>query len=174
MGRLCARQRGASSVLLLLLLLACAAVFVWSTGRGLPRLVAAHFDIAGLPTGYMPRSFYLSLMLALVVGLPLILVVGSSSALRNANARLNVPNRSYWLAPQRRAETIQFMLRQFSYFALMLAAFLCYGHWLVVQANASIPPMLPSSKFTAGLVVFAALLLIWMWVFFARFRVASR
>ena len=39
-----------------LALVACAALFVWLTGRALPNVVASHFGAAGLANGFMPRD----------------------------------------------------------------------------------------------------------------------
>jgi hypothetical protein len=98
-------QHGKGSQLFLLFV-ACAAVFVWVTGLTLPNLVASHFGAEGAANGFMPRSFYIGFMLVVIIGLPALLVVVTWFALGSSSARINLPNRDYWLAPERRTETL--------------------------------------------------------------------
>lgn len=162
-------QRG-SSTSLFLILVAIAAAFVWLTGRFLPDTVASHFNAAGAANSFMPRSIYVSFMLVIIVALPLALVFLPSLALSSPRARINLPNREYWLAPERRAETVGFLRRHSARFGSMLVMFLCYVHWLVVRANALAPPDLSSSWFIGGLVVFVASMIAWTAALFGRFR----
>ncbi|MCJ0765750.1 DUF1648 domain-containing protein [Variovorax terrae] len=162
-------QRG-RALLIFLVLLAVAALFIGATGRGLPAVVASHFDASGAANGFMPRGAYLLLMLAVVVGVPLAVVVGSGRALDRPGARINLPHRDHWLAPGRREETVAFIRRQLARFGILLVVFLCYTHWLVVRANGVSPPRLPLLWFVAGLGFFLAGVLVWGLVFLRRFR----
>jgi hypothetical protein len=155
---------------LFLAFVACAAAFVWLTGLALPGLVASHFGSAGTPNGFMPRGVYIGFMLVFVIGFPLLMVFVTSFALGRPNARINLPNRDYWLAPERRAETVGFLRACLRWFGALLVTFLCYVHWLVVRANESRPVHLAESQFTGGLVVFLIATLIWLRVLLGRFR----
>jgi hypothetical protein len=137
-----------------LLLIACGAVFIWLTSQRLPPLVAAHFDSAGHVNAYMPRGRYIALLLGIAVVMPLFLVVVPRRAFAKPGLRINLPNRDYWLAPERREETFRFLARQTSVFAWLLVLFLCYVQWLVVRANALTPPSLDSAALVSGLLVF--------------------
>ena len=157
-----------------LALVACAALFVWLTGRALPNVVASHFGAAGLANGLMPRDAYVVVMLAIVALVPLLLAVVPILAFRNPRARINLPNRGYWLAPERRGETIEVLSRQALRFSTLLLGFLCYAHWLVLEANRVVPPRLSSGWFAGGLVVFLAATLVWAVSLIARFRNVPR
>ena len=150
--------------------LVCAAAFVWLTSVRLPTLVASHFGSSGAATGFMRYGFYVCFMLAFVVGLPPLLVVTTWLALSGKKARINLPNKAYWWAPERRAETIAFLRSGILWFATTLVAFLCYVHWLVVVANEVQPAHLANSWFVGGLVGFLAGVFIWLKVFLGRFR----
>jgi hypothetical protein len=52
----------------------------------------------------------------------------------------------------------------------LLAAFLCYVHWLVVAANKAQPPQLSNMAFIAGLVVFMVCLVLWVIAMLGRFK----
>ena len=79
--------------------------------------MASHFGAAGLADGFMPRTAYLVLMLALTLAMPIAMVMTIGSLLRKPGARINLPNRDYWLDADRRADTVAFLRRR-SAFAL--------------------------------------------------------
>ena len=152
------------------LFVGCAAVFVWFTSEQLPSVVASHFAGSGTANGFMPHRAYLILMLTLVVGLPSLLIVLTWWSLGSSNARINLPNKDYWLAPERKTETVSYLRAGVLWFGTLLLAFLCYAHWLVVLANSHQPAKLENYWFIGGLVIFFATLLVWLKVFLGHFR----
>jgi hypothetical protein len=155
----------------LLLLLAGITVFVWRTSRALPPIVASHFAASGAADGFMPRATYMVVLLLLVVGAPLLVAFLPSAVVAEDGGNLKIPSRRYWLAPERRQETVAFILGHGKWFSAALALFLAYVHWLVVQANQLQPPILSTSAMVSGLVAFFAALVAWLVVLFRRFRV---
>jgi uncharacterized membrane protein len=156
--------------LFFLCFVALAALFVWHTGQALPERVASHFDGSGTANGFMPRTIYLRFMLALVVGLPVVTTWATGASLNKPGARINLPNRDYWLAPERREQTLASLRAGMRWFAVLLMMFLGYAHWLVVKANLAEPVTLNNSRFVTGLVIFMMAMLIWMKLFLGRFR----
>jgi hypothetical protein len=150
------------------LLVAGAAVFVWLTAASMPPVVASHFDASGVANGSMPRGFYIRFMAGLIVALPALLAITSYSIGR-PNARINLPNRDYWLAPERRDQTIAYLRQYLMRFGAMLVVFLCYVHWLVVRANEIQPPRLSNRALFAGLIVFLVYALVWTRLLLRRF-----
>ncbi len=153
-----------------LLLIAGAAVFIYLSSQSLPPLVAAHFDVTGRANGYLARGPYIAILLLITVVVPLLVVIVPSRAFTHADARLNLPNREYWLAPERRAETVRFLTRQVSVYAWLVVIFLCYTQWLVVRANALRPPTLDLRAFLTGLALFLVCTLYWVLNLVRRFR----
>jgi hypothetical protein len=151
-------------------LLLCAGVFIWLSSQSLPAVVASHFDAAGQVNGHMPRGPYIAILMSITLLTPLFVVLVSNRALSAPNARINLPNRNYWLAPERRAETIGFLSRQMATLAAMLVVFLCYVQWLVVRANARTPPVLDSRSLRAGLVALLVCMLVFTLRLVQRFR----
>lgn len=152
-------QSGCTSKLLPIFV-ACAVAFVWLTSRSLPPIVASHFGATGVANGFMPRDAYVWFVSGIVVLLPLIIVYVPNRVLTRSSAVLNLPNRDYWLAPERRAETVAFLCRFSTRFGYVLVGFLAYVHWLVVRANAVTPPGLNARWFVVGLVAFVGLALV--------------
>ena len=151
-----------------------AAAFVLFTSQSLPTLVASHFDGSGVANGFMPRQFYAWFMLALTAGLPLLLTLLPSLLFRSERIRLNLPNRDYWLAPERKSATVAYLCRHNARFATALTLFLCYVHWLVLRANATAPPRLSSPQFISGLLAFGAFAVAWFAMLLGRFRKVPR
>lgn len=150
-----------------------AAIFVVMTSRALPVKVASHFGPDGSANGYMWRHTYVYFMLAFVVLLPLLLNFVASAVARLPDTMINVPNRGYWLAPERRALAVDRLRRQMQMFAGVLVAFLCYVHWEVLRANQSMPPTLDNGRFMLGLGLFLAALIVWIVSLRRQFRVPA-
>lgn len=166
-------QRGSASSVFLFVL-SGAATFIWLTSGSLPDMVASHFAASGAANGFMPHAFYVRFMLALVVALPAVLVFLPAVGLNSPKARINLPNREYWLDPARRTETIKVLRELMAYMGSMLAVFLSYVHWLVVRANEIVPPSLSMHWFIGGLAVFGISVVAWAAVLIGRFRNVPR
>jgi uncharacterized membrane protein len=150
--------------------LACAGLFVLSTSAALPDRVASHFAASGAADGFAPREEYRTFMLGFVVGFPFLVTTLMAFAFSRTSTTFNLPNREFWLAPERRAETVRFLVRRAQGFGMLLSVYLCYVHWLVLGANASAPPRLASTRMIVGLVVFVAANLVWLTGLWSRFR----
>jgi hypothetical protein len=163
------KQRGASSAWFLLIA-AAAAGFIWVTGERLPPLVASHFGAGGIATGFILHRRYVFAAMFLCVAPALAIVFPVSLALRNPKTVINLPNRDYWLAPERRADTIDFIRTQMMRFGTALLVFFCYVHWLLVKANQQSPPRLAGAAFVSAVAVFIGFMVVWTAIHYTRFR----
>ena len=154
----------------LVLMLALAAIYIVSTGAELPPTVASHFGAGGRADGFGSREGYTAFMTGISVGVPLLIALGGLLARWLPPGLVNLPNRDYWLAPERRAQATVVVERWLMAFAGALAFFLCYVHGLVVEANAASPPRLAEAPFIGGLAAFVAFALAWSAAFYYRFR----
>lgn len=136
--------------------------------------VATHFDGAGRPNGWMTRSGYAIFMGAFGIGLPLLIWGLLPLLSRRYPTRVNIPNRSYWLAPERREDTILFLKWHMGWLAVLLVLFSLATHHLILMANASHPPALPRTPFFFMLGCFLAGSVVWAALLWWRFRKASR
>jgi uncharacterized membrane protein len=152
------------------IVLVAAAAFVVLTSSGLPPAVASHFGAGGQADGFMSRAGYVTFMVVMMVGMAA-LIVGVPRFLRSLpTAAFNLPNRDYWLAPERRVATLDDIERRMRWLGCALLALLAYVHWLVVRANAAQPAVLPQPEFYWGLAGFAIAVVAWLVAFFSRFR----
>jgi hypothetical protein len=163
-------MKSPSSLPLLVVVLAVAAGFIMLSGQSLPPVVTSHFAVGGNADGFMPRNAYLGLMLLITVGVPLLLALGHNLVRFVPPHLVSLPNREYWLSPERTTETFAFLRYHGIYLSALTAAFLCFIHWLVVQANEVQPPHFSPSWFVAGLVLFLLAVAVWIGVLFLHFR----
>lgn len=159
-----------SSWLVFLLLVALAAVFVTVSSLSLPSTVGSHFTVGGSADGFMSRDAYRGLMVGVVVGVPLLMALVSDIVRVLPSRFVNLPNRDYWLGPERKTETIAYLSHQGRVFGLLIAGLLCYIHWLVVLANRQHPPHFPESPFAGGFVTFIVAVAVWLVMFIVHFR----
>ena len=150
-----------------------AAIFVVMSSRAMPPKVASHFGPGGSANGYMWRDTYVYFMLAFVVLLPLFFNFVASAVARLPVTMINIPNRDYWLAPERRGLVVDRLRRQMQVFSAMLVVFLCFVHWEVMRANQSMPPMLDSRRFMLGMGLFMAALIVWIVSLRRQFRLPA-
>lgn len=151
-------------------LLAAAAARVVSLAAALPPIVAVHFNAAGDANGFMTREGCRQFMLTLTLGAPLFVVLVTALVPRLVPpSMVNVPNRAYWLAPERSRDSIAFLSEQGVWFGCILLVFLTVVDWLLAKANESQPPVLPTGLFIASLAVLFAAIGLWALRMFQRF-----
>lgn len=156
--------------MLFVLVLVAAPVVVAATTAGMPARVASHFGPGGGANGYMGHDEYLVLMLVLTTVVPLFVVATTGFIPRFALSQIKFGARDYWLAPARRAETLDWLANHACWMGIALSLFLTGMHLLVVQANATIPPRLPEPAFYGVLAAFLALTALWIVRLALRFR----
>ena len=156
--------------LLFALVLIVAGWFIVTTTGQLPDPVATHFGTGYLANGWMTRDGYLAFSLAFSVFLPVI-VAGVVGWLPRLFPRsVNVPNKDYWLASERSAATFESIAVRAVVLGGLLAAFMAGVHWLILKANAAVPPQLPARLFWMMLIAFLIAFAAWIGAFWSRFR----
>lgn len=122
----------------------------------LPERVASHFGADGRPNGWQTKSmfstfFYGALGIAVLVGflVPMLLGLLPSSA-------INLPNKRYWLAPERREESVQFIQNQMVWFGCGLLLLLSVAMFAAIQANLTPTPTMDPTSFLIALGAFVA------------------
>lgn len=150
-------------------LVATGALFVALSSSDLPLRVATHVGAGGHADGFMPREVYVAITIGMVVLLPLMVALSARLASRLPSQRVNLPNRHYWLAPERKAATVRDLSARLQVFAAGLVVFLCYVHVLVIEANRAAAGQLAPSALYAGLAAFVLGTALWIAEFYARF-----
>ncbi len=147
-----------------------ALVFVTMTSADLPVFPAAHFGADGTPNAFMTRRGYVAFMYFFVAVVPLFVSLLPVLVGRRWPNSLNIPNSDYWLGPERRPDTFATVESRTRLLAGAMIVFICYVHWLVVQANAAMPQRLDEAQLMVGLGIFALFVIGWIGSFYMRFR----
>ena len=157
------------TVVLVLLYLCFLGYLLYSAGQ-LPERVATHFDGRGQPNGWMSRSSHVMFIGGMGVLVPLG-IVGLCYLLRWLPDNLiNIPRREYWLAPERRAETVAFLFRSSLWFASEMVLFFTALQALLVRANRWQPARLETGLLLAVAGLLVAGTVVWIVAALRRFR----
>jgi uncharacterized membrane protein len=137
----------------------------------LPDRLASHFATSGIPNGWMTKSqFFITYAVLLVPALVVEFWVSSRIA-NKPDARLNLPNKEYWLAPERRAETFAYFDSFFAWYGCAFLFVEVFAMGLAMRANFDTPPKLstgPIVSAIAGFVFFNVVAVIAMFHRFSR------
>jgi uncharacterized membrane protein len=146
------------------------AVFIALSAWALPARVATHFAWGGVPNGWMGRESYLAVITLAATLLPLALAALISGLPRAFPQALNVPNRDYWLASERRNAALAALAGFGWALACLVTLFVAGMHWTIVGAHASVPPRLAETHVHALVLGFAVGLGAWLIALLLRFR----
>lgn len=138
----------------------------------LPEIVATHFDGRGQSNGFMTKQNFV-----IFEAFFLLLIIGEFSLLpylieKFPNSMLNLPNKAYWLAEERRAETFAKIRHYFQWFSILLLTLFIAVNQLVFRANLT-RENLPSVVMWLILGIFFVFVIIWLIKFIRQFRVRN-
>jgi hypothetical protein len=148
--------------------------FIATTTAQLGDPVATHFGGGFVANGWEQRDGYLRFALSFATVLPLIVALIVGWVPRLFPRFINLPHRDYWLAPERRSATLETVAVRAVVLGMLVSLFMGGVHWLILQANAVIPPRLPADLFWMMLIAFLTAFAFWIWAFWSRFRYSSQ
>jgi uncharacterized membrane protein len=138
----------------------------------LPDRLATHFDAAGHANGWSDHTGFIESVAALVLIMAAIFFGGGLIG-RTPDRLINLPNKSYWLAPERRDQALAFLRDWLRWFVVLTLAMLTLVIGMALRANLATPPQLPG--YVNWLIAaYAVLVLAMLLVVFRRFRAAGR
>ena len=127
----------------------------------LPDDIAVHFDGDGRPNGWSSRETHLVIMLIVLA-----VVFATFHSLPNLlrvlpPSLINIPHRDYWLAEERREETVQRMASLLAEIGIATMAFMTLVVLLVVDANFKDPVRMSGLGMWGGLGFYLAFTMFW-------------
>ena len=144
--------------------------YFWSR---LPARIATHDGVGGEPNGWMSRPglflFYFALLAFLTV---VFLGVGALTRVLPASL-VNMPNRQFWLAPERRAGTVRVLSAMTQEVGLLALVMVVALQQIAFQANLGPHPTLPGAIFWPVFVAFNVYVVAWLVRFYRRFRLPA-
>ena len=154
---------------ILAVLLAAAVLQILYYYPQLPSTVASHFGSGGRPNGWSTKEGFFGIYLG-VLALFLLTFGGLPVLFRRISpVWINLPNKDYWLAPERRDYTVTTLRSEMLWFGNATIAFMIAVFELAIRANLVESPRLsePAMWFLlAGYLVYTVL---WLVQFYRRF-----
>jgi serine/threonine-protein kinase len=134
----------------------------------LPERLATHFDAAGRANGWSDHAGFVESVSALVVIMAAIFLGGGLIG-RIPDRLINLPNKGYWLAPERRDQALAFLRDWLRWFIVLTLAMLTLIIGMALRANLAAPPEL-SGYATWVIAAYVVLVLAMLLTVFRRFR----
>jgi uncharacterized membrane protein len=135
----------------------------------LPPRVASEFDLSGDPKSWMAKGTFVVFNFTLMALLPIFLLVVGWLSMKLPASMINLPNKDYWLAPERRAATNASVFRLMLSMACGVELFLTFLVWTVYRANTGHPEIMRQMPLylTGCFLTFVA---VWIVCFYRKFR----
>jgi uncharacterized membrane protein len=135
----------------------------------LPERVASEFDLAGEPKSWMTKGTFVIFNIALLILFPAFMLAVSWLSTKLPKRMIDMPNRDYWFAPERRAETAASVMRFMLWMAVGAEVFLTVIVGMVYRANFGRPEIMRWGPWIA-LGGFSPFLIAWIVCFYLRFK----
>lgn len=116
----------------------------------LPERIASHFNASGEADGWMSKSAFIVFETGLLTFILGVFFCVSYFMPKLPNGLINLPNKDYWLAPERRAETFRIMRGKMETFQIPLLLLLISINQLTVRANLNGENLSPVSWLVLG------------------------
>jgi uncharacterized membrane protein len=145
-------------------------ICIFTSPAYLPERFATSFNFAGEPECWMDRASYMMFVSGMgSLGILAFVILGFISRFM-PDKWVNIPQREYWLAPERRAQTMGYIFRQMLWFACLMCCLFIAVHFSTVHVNKPAQPHLPTVEFLAIIGCFLAGTLIWTMTFISHFK----
>lgn len=134
----------------------------------LPERTATHFGISGTPDGWGGRTELVIVYLGTVVLIAAVFLAIPLALHRLPGAMINLPNRSYWLEPERREETLEWLSNSMILLGCFTLVLMMDSFQQVFVVNLGEAPRLTHPGFSMA--AYSAVIVIWCAALLARFR----
>ncbi len=153
--------------LIMAALLLLTALQQWYYFDLLPEKTAIHFGPSGRPDGWASPETAVSINLLITVIIAALFLGINWIVPRVPYDLINIPNRDYWLAPERRQKTLNDVLRYLLWFADLTLLFMLVVYQGVIEFNLS--GRYVSIWWPLGIYLF--LTGVWIWHMYRHFHV---
>ncbi len=103
----------------------------------LPERTATHFGSDGSPDSWMSKTAASVMMVIFQVGIPCFLVAIAHFASSLPSQWVNIPNRDYWLSPERRRDSMAYVQAIMGWIAVLVSILAMVVAHLTFVANVS-------------------------------------
>lgn len=139
----------------------------------LPDRVGSHFDGGGRPNGWSAKSAFFAINEGMIGLLALVFVFLPRTFGRMPERMVSLPNRDYWLSPERREETVRFVEDQMAWLGAATMVLMLGMIEVTIRANLQPEPVL-APVFIWLFAGFLAFVAVWTVRFITRFTRVRR
>lgn len=119
----------------MIIMLAIAAVQIAYFYPELPNVMAVHFGVSGAPDSWQPKSSFFGLFCLVYAIFAGLYWTMPQLIMSLPPGLINLPNKAYWLAPERRAITAHLVADQLAWFGAAQILFVIAVCQLAINAN---------------------------------------
>ena len=101
----------------------------------LPPVVAGHFNAGGVANSWQPKAVFVTVLCCVYVLFAVISWLMPQLIMSTPPALIHLPNKAYWLAPERRALTAHVLGDKMGWFGALEIGFIVCISQLVINAN---------------------------------------
>lgn len=134
----------------------------------LPDQVASHFDGAGRADGWSSKSAFFATNLGITLAMAGMFLFIGWMVQKLPESTMNLPNKAYWLAEERRAATFTYLEDQMTWMGALTLAFMVGLTQLSIEANLGAAGAMPSSAFWLLFGSYMVLFVAWIVRFIGR------
>jgi hypothetical protein len=135
--------------------------------------MASHFGASGVPNGWMTKTqFFITYALVFVPALFIEFWLHRKIS-KSPGARINLPNKEYWLAPERRAGTFAYFESFFAWYGCAFLFVIAAVMGLAMRANLETAPQLPTGPTVSILVGFVLFNIVAIGAIYRRFSASE-
>lgn len=136
----------------------------------MPDPMASHFGTGGAANGWMSKDGFFIFEAALFLLMILSFIVMPWYFEKNkVRAGINMPNKEYWLAPERIDYFYKYFRVSFLWFGVATLILLVGTMQLTFEANLQANPVLNNTKFLIIFVGYMTFVIVWMILFYQKF-----
>lgn len=135
----------------------------------LPSPLAVRFNAAGAAVAWSSAQSFATINVVIVAVIVSAFLILPGMLSRRRRLKWRLPNRDYWLAPERLPKTLEYLQRQFLWYGIVTLLLLMAVFQLVVDANARTPPRLNVERLGWLLASYAAFIIVWGWSLWRKF-----
>ncbi len=154
---------------LYLLLVLLAAIQSLHYYRLLPATVASHFDGRGEPNGWQAKDVFFGFYWGGIALTAFLYLAVAKLVAWAPLSLINLPNKDYWLAPERKEESVAYIGGQMMWFATATLALLVTTIEFAIRANLAPHHRISSPALWILLGAYGLFVIQWLARFIARF-----
>ena len=156
------------SLVLIVVLEALAALQIAYYFRKLPGVVASHFNAAGIANAWQTKQTFMETYGIVLLGIAAVYFVVPRLLFTLPPEMIHLPNKRYWLAPERRTQTLDDFADRFAALGAGTLALVVICFQLVFQANLGGTAL--SGAVPALIAAYGAFAATWLALLLLRYR----